>query len=250
MNSSEVFRAELDAQSSQDGDALRLCKRLLHFWGLPAAMGGCWRLLENWMKTTPESGPGYFYWLACLALHLPHLHDELGILYACHPQPVPAANSAQLASLGAQLRTLWEILTPEMAFLMGAPGGRPSSVQMSATSEQFRLLIERVDHLQAQRVPPLVRLSVAAVRTALDIPIEQHLELLLAGRPAEQQPVLRAQILLADTLGAHALLGVEDAFASVQALESNISLESFSTASTRRETTSGSQPDKLAGKHL
>ena len=195
------------------------------------------------MKTTPESGPGYFYWLACLALHLPHLHDELGILYACHPQPVPAANSAQLASLGAQLSTLLEILTPGMALLMGAGGG-PSGVQMSATSEQFRRLIERIDQLQAQRVPTLVCLSGAAVRTALDIPIEQHLELLLAGRPSKQRPVLRAQILLAGTLSAHALLGVEDAFASVQALESNISLESFSSLSTaniKRETASGNQ---------
>ena len=106
----------------------------------------------------------------------------------------------------------------------GGSGGMQASSQSKPPSTSLKQTLQQINKLQTTRVPPLVQLSVCAVRNALAGPIELNVDALLRCNASPQQrPILRRQILLEDILCANALQGVDDAFASVDALDATLS---------------------------
>ena len=149
----------------------------------------------------------------------------MGILYACNPKvhmgPILVASpGAGQTSQGTSDRDISGIRAVRKRVWSQA-----QPLPSTAQPLQLEHKIRKMQLLQSHRVESLVQLSVRAVRGALAGTIELNVQSLLHDHPPQQQHILRAQIMLDDILCVNKLQGVEEAFATAEALEKKLSKE-------------------------
>ena len=214
----------MSAIGESRADALRVSKRLLHAWFDPPAIEKCWEALKGLrLDEMPDTGPPLPSFVT--SANLTGISDAMSILSACNPKvhigPIlvafprvglssHATSDPDAIGIRACRKRVWSQAQP-----------LPSTAQPL----QLEHKIQRMELLQTHRVASLVELSVRAVRDALAGTIELNVQSLLHDHPPQKQHILRAQIMLDDILGVNKLQGVEEAFATAEALEKKLGKE-------------------------
>ena len=201
-------------------DPLRVSKRLLRALFDKSAIDECWEALWRVnLDETADTDPSIPSLVT--SANLKRIRDAVRVLHACNP--ISRMGAINLASAGRILRSV-RVADPCKRQVGSGKRPGPHSQQrpVSSQSVQLEQTIQLIDELKSLQVPSLVQLSVCAVRDAIAGPIELHLHSLLAGQPPQQQQILRSQIQLDAILCENALDGVEEAFASAEALQSKL----------------------------
>ena len=204
-----------------NADPLRVSKRLLRTLFDKSAIDECWEALRRFnLDATARTDPSIPSLLT--SANLKRISAAVRVLHACHPRS--RIGAINLASAGRILRSV-RVAGPGTRQVGSGKKAGPHSLQRPASSQSVQLeqTIRLIDELQSHRVPSLVQLSVLAVRDAIEGPIELNVHSLLARLPSQQQRILRSQILLDEILCENALEGVEEAFASADELQLQLS---------------------------
>ena len=198
-----------------------MSKRLLHAWfDKYAIVVECWEALWRVnLDATGDTDPSLPSLVTSANLKI--ISDSVRVLSACNP--TSRMGAVNLPSAGRILRSV-RVTDPGNRQVGSDKKAGPHSQQRPSSSQSVQLeeTILLIDELKSLQVASLLQLSVSAVRDAIAGPIELNVHSLLAGKPSKQQKILRRQILLDEILCENALDGVEEAFASAEALQSKL----------------------------